>query len=71
MLHLLLQYACPLMIPLSLVEGPIVAMAGGAGAATGQIDSLIAYAIVMGPAGRRSGSYWLGPMASSARRPIG
>jgi membrane protein DedA with SNARE-associated domain len=48
MLHLLLQYAYPLMIPLSLIEGPIVAMAGGAGVATGQIDPLIAYAIVMG-----------------------
>jgi membrane protein DedA with SNARE-associated domain len=48
MLHLLLQYAYPLMIPLSLVEGPIVAMAGGAGAATGQVDPFIAYAIVMG-----------------------
>ena len=48
MLHLLLQYAYPLMIPLSLVEGPIVAMAGGAGVATGKIDPFIAYAIVMG-----------------------
>lgn len=48
MLHLLLQYAYPLMIPLSLVEGPIVAMAGGAGAAVGRIDPLVAYAIVMG-----------------------
>lgn len=48
MLHLLLQYAYPLMIPLSLIEGPIVAMAGGAGAAAGQIDPFIAYAIVMG-----------------------
>jgi membrane protein DedA with SNARE-associated domain len=48
MLHLLLQYAYPLMIPLSLVEGPIVAMAGGAGAATGKINPLVAYAIVMG-----------------------
>jgi membrane protein DedA with SNARE-associated domain len=48
MLHLLLQYAYPLMIPLSLVEGPMVAMAGGAGVATGKIDPFIAYAIVMG-----------------------
>jgi membrane protein DedA with SNARE-associated domain len=48
MLHLLLQYAYPLMIPLSLIEGPLVAMAGGAGAATGRIDPAVAFAIVMG-----------------------
>jgi membrane protein DedA with SNARE-associated domain len=48
MLHLLLQYAYPLMVPLSLIEGPLVAMAGGAGAAAGRINPLIAFAIVMG-----------------------
>ncbi|HEY4028782.1 MAG TPA: hypothetical protein VGM25_00430 [Caulobacteraceae bacterium] len=48
MLHLLLQYAYPLMIPLSLIEGPMVAIAGGAGVAAGRIDPLVAYAIVMG-----------------------
>jgi membrane protein DedA with SNARE-associated domain len=48
MLHLLLQYAYPLMIPLSLIEGPLVALAGGAGAASGRIDPFLVWAIVMG-----------------------
>ena len=48
MLHLLLQYAYPLMIPLSLVEGPLVALAGGAGAASGRINPFVVWAIVMG-----------------------
>ena len=48
MLDLLLQYAYPLMIPLSLIEGPIVALAGGVGAASGRINPLIVFAIVMG-----------------------
>jgi membrane protein DedA with SNARE-associated domain len=48
MLHLLLQYAYPLMIPLSLIEGPIVALAGGVGTASGQINPFFVFAIVMG-----------------------
>lgn len=48
MLHLLLQYAYPLMIPLSLIEGPIVALAGGVGTASGKINPLFVFAIVMG-----------------------
>jgi membrane protein DedA with SNARE-associated domain len=48
MLHLLLQYAYPLMVPLSLIEGPLVALAGGAGVAAGKINPAIAFAIVMG-----------------------
>lgn len=48
MLHLLLQYAYPLMIPLSLIEGPIVALAGGAGTAAGKINPFVVFAIVMG-----------------------
>jgi membrane protein DedA with SNARE-associated domain len=48
MLHLLLQYAYPLMIPLSLIEGPLVALAGGAGTAAGRINPLFVFAIVMG-----------------------
>jgi membrane protein DedA with SNARE-associated domain len=47
MLHLLLQYAYPLMIPLSLIEGPLVALAGGAGAAAGRINPFFVFAIVM------------------------
>jgi membrane protein DedA with SNARE-associated domain len=48
MLQLLLQYAYPLMIPLSLIEGPLVALAGGAGAASGKINPFVVWAIVMG-----------------------
>ena len=48
MLHLLLQYAYPLMIPLSLIEGPIVALAGGVGTASGRINPFFVFAIVMG-----------------------
>jgi membrane protein DedA with SNARE-associated domain len=48
MLHLLLQYAYPLMIPLSLIEGPLVALAGGAGAASGRINPFLVWVIVMG-----------------------
>jgi membrane protein DedA with SNARE-associated domain len=48
MLHLLLHYAYPLMIPLSLIEGPIVALAGGVGTAAGKINPFFVFAIVMG-----------------------
>ena len=36
------------MIPLSLIEGPLVALAGGAGAASGRINPFLVWAIVMG-----------------------
>lgn len=48
MLHLLIAYAYPLMIPLSLVEGPLVALASGVGASMGRINPWFAYGIVMG-----------------------
>lgn len=64
MLHLLLQYAYPLMIPLSLIEGPLVALAGGAGAASGRIDPFLVYAIVMGGGLFQDVTYyWLGRWA--------
>jgi membrane protein DedA with SNARE-associated domain len=67
MLHLLLEYAYPLMIPLSLVEGPLVALAGGAGAASGRINPFIVYAIVMGGGLFQDVVYyWLGRWAISS-----
>lgn len=48
MLQLLLHYAYPLMIPLSLIEGPMVALAGGAATAAGRINPVLVFAIVMG-----------------------
>jgi len=68
MLHLLLQYAYPLMIPLSLIEGPLVALAGGAGAASGRINPYLVYAIVMGGGLFQDVVYyWLGRWAIGSR----
>ena len=50
MLHFLITNAYPVMVPLSLVEGPIIALAGGAGAAAGLLNAWWVYAIVMGGA---------------------
>jgi membrane protein DedA with SNARE-associated domain len=69
MLHLLLQYAYPLMIPLSLIEGPLVALAGGAGAASGRINPFFVYAIVMGGGLFQDVTYyWLGRRAIGSQK---
>jgi membrane protein DedA with SNARE-associated domain len=61
MLHLLIAHAYPLMIPISLVEGPLVALAGGAGAAAGRINPWFVYAIVMaGGLFQDVAYYWIG-----------
>ena len=46
MLHFILTHAYQAMIPLSLIEGPIVALAAGAGVATGKINPLYAALII-------------------------
>lgn len=69
MLHILLAYAYPVMIPLSLVEGPLVALAGGIGAATGRINPFYTYAIVMGGGLFQDVVYyWLGRWAMHSDR---
>lgn len=63
-LHLLIAYAYPLMVPLSLIEGPIVALAAGVGAASGRINPIYAFIIVMGGALFQDVVYyWLGRWA--------
>lgn len=47
MLQVLIAHAYAWMIPLSLIEGPIVALAGGVGAATGRINPYLTFLIVM------------------------
>jgi len=69
MLQLLLQYAYPLMIPLSLIEGPLVALAGGAGAASGRINPFVVWAIVMGGGLFQDVVYyWLGRWAIGSHK---
>jgi membrane protein DedA with SNARE-associated domain len=69
MLHLLIAYAYPLMIPLSLVEGPLVALAAAIGASTGRINPLAAYAIVMaGGLFQDVVYYWIGRAAIGSGR---
>ncbi|HEX4197426.1 MAG TPA: hypothetical protein VHZ26_08290 [Caulobacteraceae bacterium] len=69
MLQLLIAYAYPLMIPLSLVEGPMVALAAGVGAAMGRINPFYAYAIVMGGGLFQDVAYyWLGRWSISSAR---
>jgi membrane protein DedA with SNARE-associated domain len=66
MLHLLLTYAYQAMIPLSLIEGPIVAVAAGAGVATGKINPAYAALIIaFGAFFQDTVYYWLGRWAQS------
>lgn len=66
MLHILLTYAYPMMIPLSLIEGPIVALAGGAGVASGKLDPVfVALIIAVGAAFQDTVYYWMGRWAQT------
>jgi membrane protein DedA with SNARE-associated domain len=57
------------MIPLSLVEGPIVALGAGAGMATGQINPVFAGLILaFGATFQDTVYYWLGRWADSSPR---
>lgn len=57
------------MLPLSLVEGPIVALAAGAGAATHQINPLIAgLVLAFGAVFQDTVYYWLGRWAAASPR---
>lgn len=57
------------MVPLSLVEGPIVALGAGAGMATGQINPLFAGPILaFGAAFQDTVYYWLGRLAAASPR---
>lgn len=66
MLHFLLRYAYEAMIPLSLIEGPVVALAAGAGVATGKIDPAYAALILaFGAFFQDTVYYWVGRWAES------
>jgi membrane protein DedA with SNARE-associated domain len=67
MLRLLIAYAYPLMVPIALVEGPLVALSGGVGFSLGKINPLIVYALVMvGALVQDVGYYWLGAWAMAS-----
>jgi membrane protein DedA with SNARE-associated domain len=69
MLKILIAYAYPAMIPIALVEGPLVAFAGGVGFALGRINPLVVYAIVMlGALVQDVAYYWLGRCAMASPR---
>ena len=69
MLHLLLTHAYELMIPLSLIEGPIVAVAAGIGVSTGRINPAYAAAIIaFGAFFQDTAYYWVGRWAESKPR---
>jgi membrane protein DedA with SNARE-associated domain len=58
-----------MMIPLSLVEGPVVALAAGAGMATHQINPLIAgLVLAFGAMFQDTAYYWLGRWANSSSK---
>jgi membrane protein DedA with SNARE-associated domain len=57
------------MVPLSLVEGPIVALAAGAGMATGQVNPVVAGSILaLGAVFQDTVYYWLGRLAIASSR---
>jgi membrane protein DedA with SNARE-associated domain len=64
MLHLLLRYLYPVMLPLSLIEGPMVAVAAGAGVAAGKVNPLLAALIIaFGAFFQDTVYYWVGRLA--------
>lgn len=69
MLHLLMTYLYPVMIPLSLIEGPVVSVAAGAGVATGRVNPLYAALIIaFGAAFQDTAYYGLGRLARDRPR---
>ncbi len=69
MLHILLTHAYAIMLPLSFIEGPIVALAGGAGVAAGRLDPLfVGLIIAAGAAFQDTVFYWIGRWAQSRPR---
>jgi membrane protein DedA with SNARE-associated domain len=68
MLSLLLTYLYPLMIPLALIEGPIVSVGAGAGVALGKVNPLYAALIIaFGAFFQDTVYYWLGRLAGRTR----
>ena len=66
MLHLLLTHAYAAIIPLSLIEGPIVALAAGAGVATGKVNPAYAALIIaFGAFFQDTVYYWIGRWTES------
>lgn len=66
MLHFLLTHAYQAMIPLALFEGPIVAVASGAGVATGKINPVYAALIIaFGALFQDTLYYWIGRWTES------
>lgn len=66
MLHFLLTHAYQAMIPLSLIEGPIVAVAAGASVATGKINPVYAALIIaFGALFQDTVYYWIGRWTES------
>lgn len=69
MLSFLIAHAYAWMVPLSLVEGPLVALAGGVGAAMGRVNPYLTFLIVMaGGVLQDIVYYWLGRRAMRSER---